>query len=220
MSSSTGPLPRGVLAVGRIGSTRLLLHWSAPLVPLLWGGFTADWWGMSGMVVVLLVHAFGHILVARRESVSVSWCVIDGTGGQVQRRGRTPRPQALRVAWGGTLAQLGLLLLSGMIRLIWPSVNEAGYHTLFDALVFGNTILILLNLLPFQPFDGADGWGMLDRHLDRKVPGPKQPTPEVPSVDPIVLEERSAQLLDQLMQEVRSDLRKKKTGAPSSSEES
>jgi hypothetical protein len=62
------------------------------------------------------------------------------------------------IAWGGVLAQ-GLLygLTAGFVALFGPATTSFGYD-IQDAWLRANLWIMVLNLIPIAPLDGAEAW--------------------------------------------------------------
>lgn len=196
---------RGRWQIGAPRGVALRLHWSAALPLLVGAGLFRSPAGALGMLIVILVHALGHVMGAlpagpgRLRSLTLDW-----TGAWVERRGAW-RLGALRwVAWGGALAQAALLLAAWAAR-PWVALLPPGSsaHALHGALLLGNLWLLMLNLLPLGRLDGAAGWSALRMaprapRAARSAPPPAGPpavTPEVAAVaealmDDLVTEHR------------------------------
>ena len=100
----------------------------------------------------------GHALLCRFYGLWVVSVDIHGLGGLCHYRGSPTALQRSVIAWGGVLTQGALYVITwsllGMVGLL-PS------HFLRQlALVFlgTNLWLMLLNLLPIAPLDGAEAW--------------------------------------------------------------
>ena len=144
------------------------VHWSTPLGALLFGGlqFRPVFW--VAFFVLVLAHEFGHALLARRYGHHVLSIDVTGFGGRCRWAGAATADERAKVAWGGVLAQGVLLILAVgalLLGVIPASVTGA---ELSSAFVHTNLILIVLNLLPFRPLDGAEAWSLLGRAWARR----------------------------------------------------
>jgi Zn-dependent protease len=151
----------GYLRIGRLRGASLRLHWTVPLgVALLTGlRFAPGAW--LGVVVLLVVHELGHALAVARGGLRLTAVDVLGFGGLCRFEGYlTPRRRVL-IAWSGVLAQaaLGLATLGAVTWLGHPARPFA--EDLVGALLYANLWMILVNLLPLRPFDGAEAWGII-----------------------------------------------------------
>lgn len=164
------------LRFGRIAGVPVGVHWSvaamAVLVTAVLGvgvlpltfpdqPATERWLAAAaGMVLFalsLLVHEFGHALVARRHGVGVDGVTLWALGGVARLTGQAPTPSAeWRIAAAGPAASglIGLVLAGGAIATRHGEQASAGRAVvLWVGLV--NVALAVLNLLPGAPLDGG-----------------------------------------------------------------
>ncbi len=102
----------------------------------------------------LLLHEFGHALVARREGMEIEGITLWLFGGVAKFRGMFPSAGAeFRIAIAGPLVSLGLGLLFTLAA--W----RAGLPEAIDGVVawlgYINLTLLVFNLLPALPLDGG-----------------------------------------------------------------
>src|SRR5262249_7366458 len=62
------------------------------------------------------------------------------------------------IAWGGVLGQSALFTVSCLLVSVLPVIRSDALHELIYALIVANFFLVLLNLLPMRPLDGAEAW--------------------------------------------------------------
>lgn len=155
----------------RVGGIPLSLHWTflALLAYLAWEGWSAaGWFGALWLVGFVLaaftcvvMHEFGHALMAKRFGVHTAAVVLFPIGGMAAFD-RIPRRagQELAIALAGPAVNVALVLLgfalgvhypAGWDPLVFPlSVAEFGRH-----LVAVNAIMGIFNLAPVFPMDGG-----------------------------------------------------------------
>jgi Zn-dependent protease len=152
---------RGYLTLLRVRGVPVRAHWSLPLAMLLVAGLRVAPGAWLGVLLVVVLHELGHAYLVHRVGLVNLGIDLTGFGGRCRWAGApSPRDRSL-VAWGGVLAQL--VVLAGAAPLaLWlvpsasPFVND-----LLDALTRVNLFLIVLNLIPFPPLDGAEAWPFL-----------------------------------------------------------
>jgi Zn-dependent protease len=157
--------------IGRVGGTDIKIHvtW---LALVAWYGFSAyaDGGGAAafGSVVFLLalftcvlLHEFGHILMARRFGVRTHDVILLPIGGlaRLERMPDEPR-QELLIAAAGPAVTLGIALaIFGVLRLLGAPVDTAGLTAgqsgLPQEILWVNVVLLVFNLLPIFPMDGG-----------------------------------------------------------------
>jgi hypothetical protein len=162
----------GYLTVGRLGKrygrAPIRLHWTLPVGMLVFTRFhfvPGAWAAFGGLV---LLHELGHAFLVRRARMQVMSVDVHGFGGSCQWYGvPTPTWRAV-IAWGGVLAQ-GMALLIALPIHLFVALPPIPFVVQFvDALVWTNLTLIVLNLLPIPPLDGAQAWPLVGLWLRRR----------------------------------------------------
>jgi hypothetical protein len=132
----------------------LHLHWSLLLGGLLFCAAQPRPLLLLGYAAVLLVHVAGHAFAIAGTRVGVTGVMLHGLGGELLGEGETTPLRRSVIALCGVLAQFALLLAALIVTL--PS-------DLHDAFIGRNGIMILLNLIPMRPLDGAQAWRIFGR---------------------------------------------------------
>jgi stage IV sporulation protein FB len=138
----------------RLGPLRL--HWSLLLGAALFCTLQPRPLLLLGYAAILLVHVFGHALALSGTHLGVSGVMLHGLGGELLGEGETTPLRRSVIALSGVLAQLALLLGALLAARLLPA-------DLADAFVRRNGILLLLNLIPMRPLDGAQAWRLIPR---------------------------------------------------------
>ncbi|HEX9164450.1 MAG TPA: site-2 protease family protein [Gemmatimonadales bacterium] len=140
-----------------------LLAWYA-FVAWRVGGDAAAAWAVGFLSLVfasVLLHEFGHVLMAKRFGIRTPDILLSPIGGlaRLERMPEEPR-QELLVALAGPAVTLGIVaLLAGARSLsadpqaLW--VFNPGHERLLPALLRANIVLLGFNLLPAFPMDGG-----------------------------------------------------------------
>jgi Zn-dependent protease/CBS domain-containing protein len=158
------------LTLGRFGPTVVRVHLTFFLL-LAWIGVAA--WQKGGapaareslLFIVLLfacvvLHEFGHILMARRFGIETPDVILLPIGG-VARMARMPEKptQELAVAISGPLVNVAIAFL---LLLFLPAVGpddltriEDPRVSFFARLAAANIFLVIFNLIPAFPMDGG-----------------------------------------------------------------
>jgi len=161
---------RWSLTVGRFGGTAVKIHVTFLLL-LAWIGFSG--WRQGGaaaagdslifivlIFVCVVLHEFGHIVVARRYGVQASEVTLLPIGGVAAMQALPEKPsQEFAVAIAGPAVNfviaLALLLIVGQFdsadlqRLDDPNIS------LLARLADANLFLAIFNLIPAFPMDGG-----------------------------------------------------------------
>jgi len=148
----------GYLVLGRWGGAPVRAHWTLPLGAFFFGHlqFVPGFW--LGFFLIILIHEMGHAFVVRRQRCRVISIDVHGIGGLCQwSGGATPIGRA-RIAWGGVQAQFLALLFTLVVTSLLGAPSTAFAAQLVDAFTNTNVFIILLNLMPVPPLDGAEAW--------------------------------------------------------------
>jgi stage IV sporulation protein FB len=159
----------GWLHVGRWRGAAVRLHWTVPVGAVCFSGFkfAPVFWLLFPALV--LVHEFGHAWMVSRVGCRAISIDAHGMGGECAWYGDPTPFQRAAIAWGGVLAQALLLVAVIVVDEVLqiprsPFVNQAR-HVLYGT----NTMMIVLNLLPLRPLDGAEAWPIVPMLWTRLV---------------------------------------------------
>lgn len=146
------------ITIGHLRGVPVRVHWTTPLGamvftrsinPLVWIAF----------FLLVAVHECGHAVCVRLCGYHVASIEVNGLGGACAWAGDPTAKEDAFIAWGGVLAQAALLVATLMLLLIVdpPSIFE-GVVSVFTT---ANVSMMLVNLLPIPPLDGARAWPLL-----------------------------------------------------------
>jgi Zn-dependent protease len=150
----------GYFRVGRVAGVDLRLHWSVPAGAILFGGLSFEPVLWLAYLLVILVHDLGHALLVKSLGFRVLGLELTGFGGHCRWRGSADALAHGWIAWGGVLAQLGLLLGMLAMRALFGAPGSPWGTAVSYAFINVNLWIIGVNLLPFPPLDGARAWGL------------------------------------------------------------
>ena len=159
---------RGYLLVPgvRLLHARLHVHASALVLAglLLVAGFDQPSHALVSVACyfgVMLLHEVGHAAMARRLGYAAPAIWLSFMHGVCEHDAAATRRDDALIAWGGVLAQLAVAV---------PLMVLAQLHV-FDTSPLGRIVvvgfgrvsllLIVFNLLPIRPLDGAKAWSLL-----------------------------------------------------------
>jgi Zn-dependent protease len=137
------------------------VHWTLLLGAVVWSRFTfapAFW---VAFALLILIHELGHALVVLRYGLGLSEIAIHGAGGYCRHEQSGTRFQEAFVAWGGVLAQLALYVVTQLTLLVVGPPETIHSAQLVHVFTETNLWIAALNLIPFEPLDGAKAWPML-----------------------------------------------------------
>lgn len=157
---------RGWWTIGRLRGAPIRLHWTLPIGALVWSNFSfapAFWLAFAALI---LVHELGHALLVLRFRLGLTEVAVHGAGGYC-RHGSGSRFEEAAVAWGGVLAQLGLLLTVQLAALVLGPPRTIYTAQAYYVFTSANLWLVCINLLPLEPLDGAKAWPLLGMLRER-----------------------------------------------------
>jgi stage IV sporulation protein FB len=156
--------------IGRIAGTDIKVHLTFLLLVGLWGVRGYDEGGLGGalasalallaLFACILLHEFGHILMARRFGVRTPDVILLPIGGvaRLERIPDVPR-QELLIALAGPAVTLAIIVALYAILLLTghpASLGQLSPEGPFLAqLMAVNVYLLLFNLIPAFPMDGG-----------------------------------------------------------------
>ncbi len=158
----------GWLTLFRWRGTPVRAHWSVPLGAWALSGFRIDPIGWFAMILVILVHEFGHAVVVRACRQRVLAIDVHGFGGLCRWQGHATPIQRAAIAWGGVWAQM-ILLACAFAYFAWRIPESHAEASFERAFIEGNLWIIALNLLPFPPLDGSEAWALPGLLLRRTI---------------------------------------------------
>ena len=154
-------LPRGYFAIGSLRGAPVRVHWSTPIgaFVLCGGAFVPVAW--LAFFALVLFHELGHASLVRRAGFRVVTIDIHALGGVCRWAGRPSDLARAQIAWGGVLAQALLLIAMSLATPIFRSFHHPWLTQIVETWTGANFAMIVLNLIPVRPFDGAEAWKLV-----------------------------------------------------------
>jgi Zn-dependent protease len=159
---------RRAIPIGTIAGVPIRCHWSwvatlllaTVLLRALYAGYASapGAWAMAVAAALLLcvsvlLHEFGHALMARWYHLSVGGITLFALGGAAEVADAPPEPvRDLLIAVSGPAANLALALVGGVV---WWTVGSRPIAVLALHLALTNAVMVVFNLLPGSPLDGG-----------------------------------------------------------------
>ena len=158
--------------IGRIGGTDVKVHITF-LALVAWWAWAAYGDGgqraaveavalLLALFTCVLLHEFGHILMARHFGVRTPDVILLPIGGlaRLERMPEEPKQELLIAAAGPAVTLAIALLLLGALRITGapdgnPGLPTAAHLGLVEQVMWVNVALLLFNLLPIFPMDGG-----------------------------------------------------------------
>lgn len=153
----------GYWRVTRFRGTPVRVHWTTPIGLFLFSRLSLNPLHWASVLLLFVVHELGHAYLARRHRLRVVSIDLTGIGGSCRVVGDPTVAEAATVAWGGVLAQAGVLVIALAARAVLHFATLHLVDGVFDTLITDNLLLIVLNLLPIAPLDGALAWRLFER---------------------------------------------------------
>jgi Zn-dependent protease len=151
-------------SLGRFAGIRLNAHWSAAVIAILVGfnlssvvGPAVAIAGTLGFLLSIVLHEFGHALVARRFGVDTESIQLWALGGvaRLSREPDSPKAEGW-IAAAGPLTSVALALASlGSWTLLGGHAADSHWVNVLAWLGVINASLAVFNLLPGAPLDGG-----------------------------------------------------------------
>jgi hypothetical protein len=181
----------GYLSFGRWRGVPIRVHVLTPLGALFFSGFRFEPGAWLGFFLLVLLHEMGHALLVMRYGLGVASIDVHAYGGACRWSGVATERQRSVIAWGGVIAQAVVFGLTvGFVTIAGPPRTLFARELVY-VFTSTNLWLMLLNLLPFRPLDGAEAWkitGELRRGWGARKPfdraRPPSPAPPPPKVSP------------------------------------
>jgi hypothetical protein len=136
----------------RLGFLRL--HWSLLLGAALFCALQPQPLILAGYGAILAAHVLGHALAVLGTGLRVEGVMLHALGGELLGAGEVSPLRRSLIACCGVLAQAALFAVA-FLAVLPPDLDDA----------FGrrNGLMLLLNLIPVKPLDGALAWKLPGR---------------------------------------------------------
>jgi stage IV sporulation protein FB len=170
---------RRFILAGRPGGIPIHIHWtllaaSSLVILSSLGSLARAVWAVAALLAYfasMLLHEWGHVVFARWQRCAVYGIELYPLVGITRHQQPPTRFAHCVIAWGGLVFQAAV----GLPMVAW--ITLVGYTPLevlnaFMA-VFGflSVGMIVLNLAPIPPLDGATAWEIVPLLLHRQKPG-------------------------------------------------
>ncbi len=107
---------------------------------------------------LMLIHELGHAFVAQRLGYKAYRITIYPIVGLCFSEPPYSAYEAALIAWGGVTAQFLLFVPATTILILFGNSSVGSVNVLLVAFSYINACMIVMNLLPFAPFDGKQAW--------------------------------------------------------------
>lgn len=149
-----------VVLFGILAKAKVLLTFGTALLSALFYGFIFGLPFGVGIVVILLIHEFGHVVALRMKGIAASLPVFIPFLGAAIAMKENPRSVADEAFIGGAGPLTGLIA-----SVVCFGVYELTGSQLFAALAYFGFFLQAFNLIPVSPLDGGRMMAAVDRRF-------------------------------------------------------
>ena len=140
---------------------RIKFHWSIILVIAIISYRSFEPVFCLSIFTIILIHEFGHALIVKIFSLKNHELIIHGVGGVCVWSGHATEMQSCLIAWGGIIAQLVLFIIFVSLSEFVDIPKIPYMEQIFRAFIMSNLFIMIFNLIPTSPFDGAEAWKIL-----------------------------------------------------------
>jgi Zn-dependent protease len=159
---------RSTWRLGKWRGIPIFLHWTV-LLGLLWfyyqtRSLSATLISFAAFTMLLLAHELGHAIVALWRNVRVFKIQLYVIHGICAHDEPYHEEDDVLIAWGGVAAQFVLLVLALLADFLLPIFSPFAHAAMWPLLrvfIDTNLLIIVLNLIPIEPLDGAKAWRAL-----------------------------------------------------------
>jgi hypothetical protein len=162
----------GYWTLMRVRGAPVRLHWSIPVVAVVFDGFRFQPGFILGFVLLVLLHELGHALLVWRTGHRVIGIEVTGLGGACAWAGDATAFERSLIAWGGVLMQAALYAAVWIALRVGGPPPNAFLWSLLSVFLGANLWLIAINLIPIPPLDGAEAWQLFQHWKRRRGPVP------------------------------------------------
>ena len=117
-----------------------------------------------GFSFLMLIHELGHAAVARWRRVEVLKIELLFIHGICAHEEPYDEIDDVLIAWGGVAAQFVVLVIALVADILLATISPAARYMaspLLGVFIGTNVYIIVFNLLPLAPLDGAKAWRIL-----------------------------------------------------------
>lgn len=159
---------RSTWRLGKWREVPIDLHWTVLLgVPWFYyqtRSATATAISFVGFFLLLMAHELGHAVVAMWRRIRVRRIQLYFIHGLCTHDEAYYEEDDVLIAWGGVAAQLVVLVLAFGAGVLLATLSPVAYqaaYPLFRVLIRANFVIMIVNLIPVTPLDGAKAWRAL-----------------------------------------------------------
>lgn len=153
---------KGSLTLSSWQGIPIRINWTVILGALFFSRFQflpIFWVAFFGLV---LIHEAGHTIILKHYRLWVDEIVIHGFGGYCRWNGEVTAVQRALIAWGGVIAQLFAFAIAAVVFYFVDYSSSPMTYQLYHVFIRTNILIIIFNLIPIEPLDGAKAWKIID----------------------------------------------------------
>ncbi len=153
---------KGSLMIGCWQEAPVKLNWTILLSAFLFGRFEFVPFFWFAFFVLVFIHEAGHVFIIRAYQLWVDEIVIHGLGGYCRWAGEVSETKRALIAWGGVFAQIVVLIVALITAWLFGPARSFFQAQIYHAFIDANIFMIVFNLIPIEPLDGAKAWKIVD----------------------------------------------------------
>lgn len=142
------------------------LHWSILPSMVIFSGFNFKPVFYPAFFTLIFIHEIGHALIVKSLSFRNHELIVHGLGWACIWSGDSTQKQQSIIAWGGILAQLFIFATFILLTELFEIQPNKFVEPIFRAFIGTNLFIMLFNLIPVDPFDGAEAWKIFSPFWD------------------------------------------------------
>ena len=159
---------RATWQIGKWRDVPIGVHWTV-LIGLPWllyqtRSVVDTLIGFVAFLMLLLAHELGHAAVAYWRRVDVHYIRLFFIHGLCAHDEPYHEEDDIWIAWGGVAAQFAVLvaaILASVLLATFAPDSRLLAAPLAEVCIELNVVIMILNLIPLAPFDGAKAWRAL-----------------------------------------------------------
>jgi Zn-dependent protease len=123
--------------------------------------------GLVCYMGMLFIHEWGHVIAAHKRGSEVLSVKLYPIFGLTHFETPWSRFDHSVIAWGGVLAQIVVALPLVAWVVVFGYTRFDAINAVLAILGFFSLGIVVFNLLPFPPLDGATAWGIIPAAIQR-----------------------------------------------------
>lgn len=154
-------IAQGSLIIAHVRGAPVRIHWTTLLGALMFTRLSLNPGKWAAYFLLVVAHELGHAALVWRSGYQVTAIDVNALGGLCRWQGNPTSKEVAVIAWGGVLAQAAILLAAVMVLVFVGGPLPWFLDGFVDVLIWVNAWMIMINLMPIAPLDGAEAWQLI-----------------------------------------------------------